>query len=452
VPRSEAAEEVSMPAVLTNALAFIFALGVIIFVHELGHLVVGKLFGMRVRAFSLGFGKRLWGFEHGSTDYRVSLIPLGGYVQFGGEDPGDVGEDPREFLNRPRWQRLLVYLAGPAMNIILAVLLVAFVFMLGIEVAAPPDIPAVVGSVRPESPAATAGLQADDLIVAIDDKKVSQWEDARFAILTAPETPLAIEYERQGERYETVLTPLKVPRYEFGDAGLYPKLLPRVAALFPGDPAARAGFEVGDEIRSVDGQPVASQNQFIEYVSQRPGEALEVEVLRRGRDPILLTVVPRDDDGRGWIGVSLTLTAFQRFGPAESLVQSVRFNWSVTRQTISVIGKIFTGQLAAKSALSGPIQIAALSGAAARSGFRNLLHLMGLISISIAILNLLPIPALDGGQITVLLVESLFRRDLSLKIKERINQVGFLLIVMLMAMVLYFDLVKVIPEGILPGS
>jgi regulator of sigma E protease len=440
-----------MPAILTNTFAFIFALGVIIFVHELGHLVVGKLFGMRVRTFSLGFGKRLWGFQRGETDYRVSLIPLGGYVLFGGEDPTDVGDDPQEFLNRPRWQRVLVYLAGPAMNIILAIFLVAFVFMLGIEVAAPSDVPAVVGSVRPESPAASAGLQPDDLIVSIDDKSVSRWEDARFAILTAPETPLAIEYERQGARYETTLTPIKVPRYEFGDAGLYQTLLPRIAGLFPGDPAEKAGFEFGDEIRAVDGQSVTSQNQFIEYVSQRPGEELEVEVLR-GSEPLLLRVVPRDEDGRGWIGVSLTLTAFQRFGPMESLVQSVRFNWDVTRQTFSVIGKIVTGQLAAKSALSGPIQIAALSGAAARSGFRNLLHLMGLISISIAILNLLPIPALDGGQITVLLVESLFRRDLSLAIKERINQVGFLLIVMLMAMVLYFDLVKVIPEGILPGS
>jgi len=440
-----------MSAVFSNTAAFIFALGVIIFVHEAGHLLMAKFFGMRVVTFSLGFGKRLWGFRRGGTDYRLSLVPLGGYVQLSGEDPAEVGDDPEEFLNRPRWQRIMVYLAGPAMNVALAVFLVAFVFMLGIEVAAPPDIPAVVGSVRPGSPAEAAGLVADDLIVTIDGQEISRWEETRFAILTAPERPLAVEFERQGIRQETVLTPIKVPKYEFGDAGLFPKLLPRIAGLFPGDPAQAAGLEIGDEIRAVDDQAIASQSQFIEYVSARPGEEVVIEVLRDGQ-PVLLSVVPRSEEGRGWIGVSLTVTAFQRFGPVESLVQSVRFNWDVTRQTFAVIGKIFSGQLAAKSALSGPIQIAALSGAAARSGFRNLLHLMGLISISIAILNLLPIPVLDGGQITILLVESTFRRDLSLTLKERINQVGFLLIVMLMVMVLYFDLVKVIPEGFLPGS
>jgi regulator of sigma E protease len=337
------------------------------------------------------------------------------------------------------------------MNVVLAVFLVAFVFMLGIEVAAPPDIPALVGSVRPESPAAEAGLLPDDLIVSIDGEPISRWEDARFAFLTSPEKSLAVEVDRQGSLQSVVVTPLKVPKYEFGDAGVYPKLLPRIAGLFPGDPAQAAGLEVGDEILAVDGRPIASQTQFIEYVSARPGETVVVDLMRKDV-PITLSVVPRSEDGRGWIGVSLTVTTFQRFGPAEAFVQSVRFNIDVTRQTFAVIGKIFTGQLAAKSALSGPIQIAALSGAAARSGFRNLLHLMGLISISIAILNLLPIPILDGGQITILLFESLFRRDLSLTIKERINQVGFVLIVMLMVMVLYFDLVKVIPEGILPGS
>ena len=354
-----------MPTVLTNAVAFVFALGVIIFVHEAGHLLMAKFFNMRVLTFSLGFGKRLWGVRRGGTDYRLSLVPLGGYVQLSGEDPTEASDDPEEFLNRPRWQRILVYLAGPAMNVVLAVVLVAFVFMLGIEVAAPPDIPARIGSVRAESPAAEAGLRADDLIVAIDGEAISRWEDARFAFLTSPEKSIDVEFERQGERRSVVVTPLKVPKYEFGDAGVFPKLLPRIAGLFPGDPAQEAGFEVGDEILAVDGQPVASQNQFIEYVSARPGQTVEVEVMRED-DPVVLSVVPRSENGRGWIGVSLTVTTFQRFGPAEAFVQSVRFNIDVTRQTFAVIGKIFTGQLAAKSALSGPIQIAALSGAAAR--------------------------------------------------------------------------------------
>ncbi len=436
----------------SNSLAFLFALGVIIFVHEAGHLIAAKFFGIRANVFSLGFGRRLWGFERGGTDYRVSLIPLGGYVQLSGEDPSEVGDDdPGEFLNRPRWQRIVVYLAGPAMNVILAIVLVAIVFMVGIEVAAPADIPAVVGSVRADSPAATAGIQADDVVVTVDGESVERWEEVRFALLTAPGRPVALELDRGGQRIRTTVVPDVVPKYEFGDAGVFPKTLPRVAGLFPGDPAEAAGLEVGDEIRVLDGRPVSSQAQFIEYLSERPGVPVAIEVWRDST-PAEITVVPKDKEGRGWIGVSLSSTTFQRFGPLEAVRQSVRFNWDVTRQTFAVLGKIFTGRLAAKSALSGPIQIAALSGAAARSGFEDLLHLMGLISISIAILNLLPVPVLDGGQILILLVESLFRRDLSLTFKERVNQVGFVLIVMLMVMVLYFDLRKVIPEGLVPGS
>ncbi len=436
---------------LTNAAAFVFALGVIIFIHELGHLLMAKFFRVPARVFSLGFGKRLWGFERGGTDYRVALVPLGGYVQLTGEDPSEASDDPREFLNRPRWQRILIYLAGPVMNVALAIVLIAVVFMVGIEVAAPPDIPAVVGSVRPDGPAAAAGFEPGDEVLEIDGQAITRWDEARFAIMTAPEQELTVRFRRGDQTLETVLTPIKVPRYEFGDAGVYPNVLPRIVEVFEGDPAERAGFRSGDEVRAVDGRPLAGQQDFVAYLSENPEREIAVEVVRDGQ-PVHLRVVPALEDGRGRIGVSLAATAFQRYGPVESLVQSVRFNWDVTQQTFRVLGKIFTGKLAAKSALSGPIEIAALSGAAARSGFRNLLHLMGLISISIAILNLLPIPVLDGGQIALLLIESVFRRDLSLKFKERINQVGFVLIVMLMVMVLYFDVIKNVPESLLSGS
>lgn len=440
-----------MTTLLINTAAFVFALGVIIFVHEAGHLLAAKYFRVHAHVFSLGFGKRIWGFQRGGTDYRLSLVPLGGYVQLSGEDPSEVGDDPAEFLNKPRWQRILIYLAGPVMNIVLAIFLVAVVFMVGIEVAAPPELPSIVGSVRPDSPADRAGLAPGDVITSIGDQPVSRWEEVRFAILTSPGTPVELGFKRLEEPLSATVVPDTVPKYEFGDAGLFPEMLPRVAGLFSGDPAEIAGLEVGDQIRALDGRPLSGQRDFVEYLSERPGESIEVEIERAG-EVMTLSVVPRENEGRGWIGVSLASTSFQRYGPIESVVQSCRFNWDVTKQTFSVLGKIFSGRLAAKSALSGPIQIAALSGAAARSGMRNLLHLMGLISISIAILNLMPVPVLDGGQIAVLLVESLFRRDLSLTLKERFNQVGFVLIIMLMVMVLYFDLRKVIPESMLPGS
>ena len=440
-----------MADIFGNTLAFIFALGVIIFVHEGGHLVVAKLFKIRAVTFSLGFGKRLWGFKRGETDYRVSLIPLGGYVQLSGEDPSEVSDDPHEFLNRPRWERVLVYLAGPAMNVLLAIFLIAVVFMMGIEVAAPPRLPAIVGAVASGSPGETAGLAPGDEILEIAGKEVSEWEEVRFELITSPDRVLPITYRRGEQVVETVITPDRVPRYNIGDAGIFPEMMPRIGGLFSGDPAEEAGFEVGDEVRKVDGQAIGGRSAFVEHLAARPGVPIEVEVLRRA-ELVTLTVTPRERDGRGWIGVSLAPGAFQRFGPVRAVIESVRFNAAVTVQTFSVLGRIVTGRMDARSALAGPIEIAAMSGAAARNGLNSLLQLMGLISVSIAILNLLPIPVLDGGQIFILMVESLFRRDLSLRLKERINQVGFLMIVGLMVVVLYFDLLKNVPEGMLPGS
>lgn len=434
---------------LTNIAAFVFALGVIIFVHEAGHLLIGKAFGMRVLAFSLGFGKRLFGFRRGETDYRVSLVPLGGFVSFGGEEPGEGSDDPRDFHNKPRWQRILVFLAGPAMNIVLAIVLIAFVFMVGVQISALPDVPAVVGTVFPDSPAANAGLVTGDEVVEVDGSSIGNWDDVHFALVTSPERDVRLGVVRDGRRLDLVVTPRKVPRYEFGDAGVLPKMLPTISSVAADSPAAAAGFQPGDEVRGVDGRGIGSGNDLVSYIEGRTGQALEVEVLRQG-ELLALTVVPRDEGGQGRIGVGLSY--FQRFPPGEALVQSLRFNWQITRQTFLVLGKIVSGQIAAKSALSGPLEIAAMSGAAARTGFVTLLQLMGLISISIAILNLLPIPVLDGGQITVLLIESARRRDLSLRLKERIQQVGFVLILMLMGLVLYFDVVKNIPAGLFSGS
>ncbi|MEZ5331024.1 MAG: RIP metalloprotease RseP [Thermoanaerobaculia bacterium] len=435
---------------LSNTLAFVFALGVIIFVHEAGHLLMAKAFGVRVLTFSLGFGRRLFGFRRGGTDYQVAVVPLGGYVRLGGEDPTEVDpNDRREFLNKPRWQRVLVYLAGPAMNVVLAIVLIAAVFMVGVEVSAIPDLPPIVGQVAEDSPAAEAGLLAGDEIVAIAGKEVDSWDQVQFAFVTSPERAVPLTVERGEQRLELTVTPSRVPKYEFGDAGVLPKQLPTVSAVVRDSPAEAAGFRPGDEIRGVDGRSIGSGNDFVEYVESRAGQSLTVQVLRQG-SPLDLEVTPRLDGKVGRIGVSLSY--YQRFGPLESFVQSARFNLQITRQTFQMLGKILTGEVAAKSAFSGPIEIAALSGAAARTGLRSLIQLMGLISISIAILNLLPVPVLDGGQIAILLVEGVRRRDLSMKVKERIHQVGFVLIMALMVMVLYFDIVKNTPAGLLPGS
>jgi regulator of sigma E protease len=437
-----------MPDILTNTLAFIFALGVIIFVHEAGHLVVAKIFDTRVLTFSLGFGKRLWGFQRGETDYRVSLVPLGGYVSLGGENPDEATDDPREFVNKPRWQRSLVYLAGPAMNIILSILLIAGLFMVGIEMPMMQNLDPIIGFVEEDSAAAEVGLEVGDRILSVDGESVENWEQIQFALATSPETPVLLNVDRAGEVFETSVTPRKVEKYEYGDAGLWARYLPRITQVSGGSPAERAEFRIGDEIRSVDGRPISSSTELVEMIQASGGMEIEVEVLRDTHQ-MTLTVTPEGEEGAAIIGVGLGV--LQRYGPGRAVIESVRYNVNIARQTFSVVGRMISGRLGARS-ISGPIEIAAMTGAAVRSGFRTLIYLMGLISISIAILNLMPIPVLDGGQIFILLFEGVRQRDLSMKVKERINMVGFYAVIMLMVVVLYFDLVKNLPEGLLPGS
>lgn len=424
---------------LTSALAFVFAIGVIIFVHELGHFAVAKAFGMRVLAFSLGFGKRLWGFQRGETEYRIGLLPLGGYVKLSGEEEAESSDDPRDFVNRPRWQRIAVYLAGPAMNVVLSILLVAGLFTVGIDVPALQNIPSVVGTVEAGSPGERAGLRIGDRIVAIEGRAVERWHDVAFSIMTSIDRPLAFEVDRDGERQSVTVTPERPEGYDFGDAGIFPKILPRIGGIEAGSPAEAAGLQLGDELRAVDGRPLGSPADLVAYLEPRPGQSIALELLRGDR-VLQLAVVPEDRGGKGRIGVALTVE--QRYPPLEALTESVRFNWGIARQSLAVIGKIFKREVEAKSALAGPIEIAAQSGAAARSGFKDLLYLMAVISISIGLLNLFPVPILDGGQIVILLVESVIRRDLSIGVKERLAQVGLALIVLLMVTVLWFDASK----------
>jgi regulator of sigma E protease len=428
-----------MSDLVSNTAAFVFAIGIIIFVHEAGHFLVAKAFGMRVLAFSLGFGKRLWGFTRGETEYRIAILPLGGYVKLSGEEPEEAGDDPRDFLNRPRWQRILVYLAGPVMNAILSVVLIAGLFVVGIDIPMLQSIPTVVGDVEPGSPGAGAGIVPGDEIVAVDGHEVDRWQDVAFAVMTSIGRPLTLELARDGARRTVSVTPVKPGGYDFGDIGVFPKILPKIGAIFAGSPAERAGFHRGDEVRAVDGRPISGSADFVAWIEPRAGQEVAVEVVRDGA-PQLVRVVPEDQQGKGRIGVQLTVE--QRFPLGRALVESVRFNADIATQSLSVIAKIFRREVAAKSALSGPIEIAAQSGAAARTGVKNLLYLMGVISISIGMLNLFPVPILDGGQIAILLVESVARRDLSMAVKVRISQVGFALIVLLMVTVLWFDLSK----------
>lgn len=437
-----------MDTFLITIPAFLFALGVIVFVHEFGHFAVAKAFGIRVLTFSLGFGKRLWGFNFRGTDCRISAVPLGGYVQMWGELPEDRTGAPSEFTSKPRWQRILVYLAGPAMNLVLSVALFTYVFMDGIPQQALQEIPAVVGMVEDGRPGDQAGLRPDDRIVAVNGTPIERWNELEFELTISPEKPVQVAYEREGVRYDTVVTPEKNERYEFGDAGLYPAFQPRVLEVLSDTPAAAAGFRPGDVLHRVDDEVVGTPSEFVDYIEARPETSVAVTV-RRGESHEVLTVVPANIEGKGRIGVQVVIYRQLPFG--EAIAASVAYNVEIIQKSTQLLGKLFTREIAAKSALSGPIEIAAWSGRAAREGWKQLLFTMGFLSISIGFMNLLPIPVLDGGHITILLIESAMRRDMSVLIKERITQLGFMMLMMLMAVVIFFDLSKNLP-ALMPGS
>jgi regulator of sigma E protease len=434
--------------VLQDVLAMAAVLSIVVFIHEFGHFATAKLLHFPVDVFSFGFGKRLFGVKWRGTDYRVSALPLGGYVRVVGLGPDEstaVGAaESAPAVSGPRWQRAAILLAGPGMNFVLAVALQAGVFMVGRKVPAYRLQPAVVESIAPNSPGQQAGFRKGDRIVAIDGKPVGNWQDAEFAFAISPRQRLSVGIERAGSRAFLDLIPRGVSKFDIGYTGIGPALRPRVGRVLPRSPAAAAGFQPGDVIVSVSGEKVESIPEVLDSVGRHaPGP--ETFVVSRGGRPVTLAVSPRRETD-GWkIGVSLDLDVpevLEKFPPAEAIRQGWRSLRTDTQATLGVIVKLFAGRASVKQ-MSGPIAIGQFAGDAAREGVIPLVALMGMLSLQLGILNLLPVPMLDGGQLAVLLVEGTIRRDFSLRVKERILQFGFVLLVLLMGIVIYNDILKV---------
>ncbi len=441
---------------LVDILSLVIVLGVLVFIHEGGHFLLARAVNAPVSVFSFGFGRRLFGVKRGGVDYRVSLIPLGGYVRIHGlgPDESDVvakGDRPPEPL-LPRWRRTLILLAGPGANIVGAVVFLALAFVVGVQVPRWQEDPPKVAWVDPGSPAAKAGIEAGDLILSVGGKGVRTWEDLDMATLASPGQPLVVRFRRDAREHEVTLTPRTETRYDVGYAGLAPPLPAEVSDVMPGSPAEKAGLRAGDVIVAVNGERVRHFYDVMRLVSASPNRAVTLTV-RRGGATLEVGATPRDVGGQGKLGIPApNPTALRRYALPEAVVASVHENVRMTRMTFAVLGRMITGRTSLRQ-MSGPIDIARFSGAAARTGTISFVWLLGVISLQLAIFNLLPIPVLDGGHLAVIGVESALRRDFSERTKERILNVGFWLIIMLVVVVLYNDVAKNFPvlDGIIPG-
>ena len=429
---------------MTTLLAFLFVLGVLIFVHELGHFLVARHHGVRVLTFSLGFGPKILQTKRGDTVYCVSAIPLGGYVKMAGENVDDKREGREdEFLSKTKWQRFQILIAGPAMNVVLAVVVMAVVLTQGALVPLYQEGPPVIGSVAEDSPAAAAGILPGDLVLSVAGRPVDTWEELMFAVGSRTDREVEVALRRDGGALAVTVTPVGQTDYNVGDIGVGPAIAPQVMGWSSQTSAAReAGIEIGDAIEAVDGRRVTQQS-LIDAINASAGAPLTLQVRREGVSrEITLAAEPVGD---AWmIGISLSPYEVRVVEPGlfGALALSVEQNIEWSQLIFRTLWGLITRETPA-SQLVGPVGIAQLSGDAAQSGWVTLFRLMAMISLNLGILNLLPIPILDGGHITVLAMEGVARRDFSVRLKERMLLAGFVVLMTLMVTVIYNDLTRV---------
>jgi regulator of sigma E protease len=428
---------------VTSLWAFLFVLGVLIFVHELGHFLMARRLGVRVLTFSLGFGPKLIKFTRNGTEYALSAIPLGGYVKMAGENPDESRGRPDEFLSKTKAQRFLVYIMGPVMNLLLAVVVMAGVFYQGAETPAYEQQAPVIGTVLKDQAGDRGGLKPGDRIVSVDGRDVETWEQFFIAVGTKASRETEIVVERNGQRVPLRVTPTPTTKYEVGEVGVVPQMRPQIAEVTPGRAASRAGLKRGDVVIEVDGQPAPAQEALIARIKSSPGKPLRLTVLRDGEKKEF-TVVPEGTPGAALIGVRINPFEFRMTQPGlvEAFRLSVARNWDWTKLIFRTLGGLFTRETSVRQ-LMGPVGIAELSGGAAELGWLPLFNLMAMISLNLGLLNLMPIPVLDGGHIFIMLLEGLVRRDFSVKVKEKMLLAGFVVLMMLMVTVIYNDLMRV---------
>jgi regulator of sigma E protease len=449
----------------TNIFAFVVVLGILIFFHELGHFLVARLFGVGVEKFSLGFGPRLFGRTVGMTDYRISAIPLGGYVKMVGDEPdAELAPEmvPYSFTHKHVFKKIMIVAAGPFFNLLLAVIIyTGFFVFIGTE-----DIRPVVKHVVKESPADRAGFQADDVVVAVNGSTVASWGDINRLIADGQGSDVRITAKREDTFFEVLATPqTKVakdilgddsPYYDVGFSGLAP-LQAVVGEVADGYPAKKAGLQQGDLIVAIDDQPVDSWNAMKGIISQSKGEPMMIRIVR-GSETLSVEIVPvlfseenvlgeKVDSYR--IGIStpgIDIPEADRIiikrGLMQALRESVDQTYQISRLTLLSIGKLIKGTVSTKT-LGGPIMIAEMAGQQAKAGLTNLIFFIAVLSINLAVLNFLPIPVLDGGHLMFFFIEAAIRRPINIRMREIAQQAGIFVLILLMIFVFYNDIMRI---------
>jgi regulator of sigma E protease len=430
---------------VTTILSFIFVLGVLIFVHELGHFVMARRIGVRVLTFSLGFGPKILTVKRGDTEYCISAIPLGGYVKMAGENPEDNRTGAAdEFLSKTKWQRFQVLVMGPVMNMALALLVMTLVLYQGAPVPAYETQPVVIGSFDDRSPARDAGLQVGDKIVAINDRTVVDWNAYRMAIAPAANRSTTLKVERAGEVFEKQVTPDAQSKFELGDLGILPPLNPETRRVNPGEPAEAGGLKPGDVILAAAGERNIGYERLVDIIRSHPNKPLTLDVKRADGSFTQLTLTPHIVGEYARVGAEFY--AYEVIEADPTLLQafnlSAKQNWEWTTLIMTTLKGLFTRETPMKQ-LMGPIGIAEMSGNAAEAGWIQLFTWMAMISLNLGLINLMPIPVLDGGHILILALEGVSRRDFSMRVKEKMLMVGFVVLLTLMVTVIYNDLTRV---------
>lgn len=436
---------------MITIIAGILMLGVLVFVHELGHFAVAKMCGVKVLKFSLGFGPKLMSRHRGETEYQICAIPLGGYVQMLGEGSGEQGEEveltaeekQRSFAEQSVAKRLAIVSAGPIMNLILPLLILPISFMVGIQVPTYFEEPACIGYVVPESNAADGGFQAGDCVTAVNQQRVDSWNDANKSFISQAGDALIFQIERDGKELRLKVSADNESLQGMQALGLLPKQAARIGSLAPDMPAAQAGMLKGDLILRIGEYPISSWYDLKGVVQKIGNQAVSVRLERAGKHlSIDLTPAQRNGEGDYLLGIApFYRSESKSFGFFDAVREGASRTWELIDLTVVFVQKLFSGSVSAKN-IGGPITVVQIAGQAAQTDVSAILSVLAFISIQLGILNLLPIPILDGGHILFYVIELIIRRPVSMRVRELAQQVGMAMLLMLMVLAFYNDIIR----------